>query len=84
MFPGKIKYSYPAKIKNEYYSNSFGHEVMVNNNKYFLETGVKTSTNTDSKDLYIGLAVLTFEICWILLIIWSTINVYSYGDLNSK
>ncbi|WP_411682586.1 permease prefix domain 1-containing protein [Clostridium thailandense] len=84
LFPGEIKYSYPLKIKNEYYSNRFGHEVSVNNTKYFLETGVKTSANTDSSSLYIGLAVLVFAICWVLWVIWSIINVYRYGKLNTN
>lgn len=84
LFPGEIKYSYPREIKNEYYSNSFGHEVIVENTKYFLETGVKTSANTDSSSLYTGLAILVFAVCWVLWIIWSIINVYRYGKLNTN
>lgn len=84
LFPGEIKYSFPEKIKNGYYSNRFGHEVVVNNTKYFLETGIKTSANTDNSSLYIGLAVLVFAVCWVLWIIWSIINVYRYGKLNSN
>jgi uncharacterized membrane protein len=84
VFPGEVKYSYPEKIKNEYYSNRLGHEVVLNNTKYFLETGVKTSANTDSSSFYIGLAVLVFVVCWVLWIIWSIINVYRYGKLNTK
>ncbi|WP_027626339.1 permease prefix domain 1-containing protein [Clostridium lundense] len=82
VFPGEIKYSYPKKIKNEYYRNRFGHEVVVNNTKYFLETGVKTSANTDMSSLYSGLAVLVFAVCWVLWIIWSIINVYRCRKLN--
>lgn len=71
LFPGEIKYSYPEKIKDEYYNNRFGHEVASSNIKYFLETGVKTSANTDSSSLYLGLAILTFAVCWVLWTIWS-------------
>ncbi|MCY6354494.1 permease prefix domain 1-containing protein [Clostridium sp. ZS2-4] len=84
LFPGEIKYSYPEKIKDEYYWNRFGHEVVANNIKYFLETGVKTSANTDSCSLYIGLAILTFVVCWVLWIIWSIINVSRYRKLTTK
>jgi uncharacterized membrane protein len=84
LFSGEIKYSYPEKIQSRYYSNRYGHDVVVNNTKYFLETGVKTSANTDSSSLYSGLAVLAFAICWVLWIIWSIINVYRYGKLNAK
>lgn len=84
LFPGEIKYSYPEKIRNEYFSNSFGHEVDVNGSRYFLQTGVKTSANTDSSSFYSGLATLIFAVCWVLLIIWSIINVHGYGCLKPK
>lgn len=84
VFPGKIKYNYPEKVKSEYYSNRFGHYVTVNKTKYLLETGVKTSANTNNSNLYLGLAILAFMICWVLWIIWSIINVYRYGRLNTK
>lgn len=84
LFSGEIKYSYPEKIKNEYYSNRFGYEVVANNTKYFLEAGVKTSANTDSSSVYTGLSVLAFVVCWVLWIIWSIINVYRYGRLNTN
>lgn len=84
VFPGEIKYSYPENIKNEYYSNRFGHEVDVNGIRYLLETGVNTSANTDSSSLYSGLSILIFTICWVLWIIWSIINVHGYGYLNTK
>jgi hypothetical protein len=84
LFPGEIKYNYPEKIENEYYYNRFGHEVTVNNTKYFLETGVKTSANWNNSSFYLGLAILFFMICWVLWIIWSIINVYRYGRLNTK
>ena len=84
VFPGEIKYSYPQEIKKEYYNNGFGHEVVVNNIRYFLETGVKTSSNINSSSLYTGLAILVFVACWVLWIIWSIINVYRYGKLNTN
>lgn len=84
VFPGEIRYSYPEKIKNEYYSNRFGHEVASNNIKYFLETGVKTTANLDSSSMYRGLGILTFAVCWVLWIIWSIINVHGYGYLNTE
>ncbi|APC39294.1 permease prefix domain 1-containing protein [Clostridium estertheticum] len=83
-FSGEIKYSYPKKIESESYNNRSGHEVTVNNTKYLLETGVKTSANTDYSGFYLGLAILIFMICWVLWIIWSIINVYRYGRLNTK
>lgn len=84
LFPGEIKYIYPEKAKNEYYHNRFGQEIVSNNIKYFLETGVKTSANLDSSSMYRGLAILTFAACWVLWIIWSIINVHGYGYLNTK
>jgi hypothetical protein len=84
VFPGEIKYTYPEKIKNEYYRNRFGSYVTVNNTKYLLETGVKTSANTNNSSVYLGLAILVFMICWVLWIVWSIINVYRYGRLNTK
>lgn len=84
VFPGEIKYSYPQKIDEEYYNNRLGHEVGVNNIRYFLETGVETSANIDSSSLYTGLAILVFVACWVLWIIWSIINVYRYGKLNTN
>ncbi|MTK10954.1 MAG: hypothetical protein F8N39_02270 [Clostridiaceae bacterium] len=84
LFHGKIKYIYPEKIKDEYYSNRFGQEIISNNIKYFLETGVKTSANLDSSSMYRGLGILTFAVCWVLWIIWSIINVHGYGYLNTK
>jgi hypothetical protein len=84
VFPGEIRYTYPEKIKDEYYGNRFGHEVVSNDINYFLETGVKTSANTDSGSLYVGLSILIFSICWVLWIIWSIINVYRYGKLNTN
>lgn len=84
VFPGKIKYSYPKKIESTFYGNRFGHEVTVNNMKYFYETGVKTSANTDYSDSYLGIAILCFTICWVLWIIWSIINVYRLGNLNTS
>lgn len=84
VFPEEIRYSYPEKIKGEYYGNRFGHEVISNNVRYLLETGVKTSANTDSSSLYSRLAILSFSLCWLLWIIWSVINVYRYGNLNYK
>jgi len=84
VFPGEIKYSYPQEIKKEYYNNGFGHEVVVNNIRYFLEAGVKTSSNINSSSLYTGLAILVFVACWVLWIIWSIINVYRYGKLNTN
>ncbi|MBU3179182.1 hypothetical protein KPL47_23090 [Clostridium estertheticum] len=83
-FSGEIKYNYPKKIESESYNNRVGHEVTVNNTKYLLETGVKTSANTDYSGFYLGLAILIFMICWVLWIIWSIINVYRYGRLNTK
>jgi len=83
-FPGEIKYNYPEKIENKYYYNRFGYEITVNNTKYLLETGVKTSANTNNSSFYLGLSILVFIICWVLWIIWSIINVYSYGRLNTK
>ena len=84
VFPGEIKYSYPEKMKNEYYSNRFGHEVVSNNIGYFLETGVKTFANSDNSGMYRVLGILTFAVCWVLWIIWSIINVHGYGYLNIK
>lgn len=84
LFPGKIQYSYPEEIKKEYYNNRFGYEVDVNASRYFLETGVKTSANTDRSGTYSGLSTIIFAICWVLLIIWSIINIHGYGYLNPK
>lgn len=84
LFPGKIQYSYPEEIKEEYYNNSFGYEVDVNGSRYLLETGVKTSANTDRSGTYSGLSTIIFAICWVLLIIWSIINIHGYGYLNPK
>jgi hypothetical protein len=83
VFPGEIKYIYPDKIKGEYYSNRFGKEIEVNNTKYLLETGVKTSANTDNSSFYKGIGILFFAICWVLWIIWSIINIYRLGKLNT-
>lgn len=70
VFPGEIKYSYPEKVKEEYYSNTEGKEVSFNNIRYILETGVKTSANRDNSSIYVALAILAFIICCVLLIIW--------------
>ena len=83
-FSGEIKYNYPEKIESESYNNRVGHEITVNNTKYLLETGVKTSANTNNSGFYLGLAILVFMICWVLWIIWSIINVYRHGRLNTK
>lgn len=83
-FSGEIKYNYPEKIESESYNNRVGHEITVNNTKYLLETGVKTSANTNNSGLFLGLAILVFMICWVLWIIWSIINVYRHGRLNTK
>lgn len=84
VFSGKIRYSYPEKIKDEYYGNRFGSEVVSNNINYLLETGAKTSANSDSSSLYVGLSILIFSVCWVLWIVWSIINVYRYGKLNTN
>ena len=81
-FPGEIKFSFPEKIVNESYNNRFGHEITVNNTKYLLETGVKTSANTNNSSFYLGLAILVFSVCWTLWIIWSIVNVYRSGKLT--
>lgn len=83
-FEGQIKYSYPQNIKKEYYTNKLRNNIVTDNNKYFLEVGVKNSANTDNSGLYTGLGTLTLAICWVLLIIWSIISVYRYGKLNGK
>jgi hypothetical protein len=83
VLPGEIKYIYPDKIKSEYYSNRFGREMEVNNTKYLLETGVKTSANTDKSQFLRGIAISFFAICWVLWIIWSIINIYRLGKLNT-
>ena len=83
VFPGEIKYIYPDKIKSEYYSNRLGTEMVVDDTKYLLETGVKTSAITDKSSFYKGIAISFFAICWVLWIIWSIINIYRLGKLNT-
>jgi len=82
-FPGVIIYNYPKEIKDDYYGNRIGNVITANNVKYLVEVGVKKTTNSDSSDLYIKLAILTFLICWVLWIIWSIMNVYEQGYLNT-
>jgi len=84
LFPGKIQYSYPDQIKKEYYHNRFGHEVDVNGSRYFLETGIKTSANVDYSGTYFSLSIIFLATCWVLLIIWSIMNIHGYGYLNIK
>jgi hypothetical protein len=83
VFPGEIKYIYPDKIKSEYYLNRLGYDIEVNNTKYLLETGVKTSAVTNKSGFYKGIAISIFAICWVLWIIWSIINIYRLGKLNT-
>ena len=83
-FPGEIKYVYPEKIKSEYYSNRVGHDLIVNNAKYFIETGIKPASNTDYSSSYRGMAILFFTICWVLWIIGSIVNVNKLGELNTS
>ncbi|ADL53281.1 permease prefix domain 1-containing protein [Clostridium cellulovorans] len=83
-FAGEVKYSYPETIEDQYYWNRFGHEVTSNNIRYLLETGVKTSANTDNCSIYIGAGIFTFLLSWLLLIIWSIKNINRRGKLNAS
>jgi hypothetical protein len=84
-FAGETKYLFPDKdkIRSEYYSNRFGFPMTVNNEKYLIETGIKTSANTDQSQFLKGIAISFFAICWVLWIIWSIINIYRLGKLNT-
>lgn len=79
---GETKYSYPPKITNKYYGNTFGNIININNTTFLIQTGIKTSSNTDPRTIYVGITVLMFAICWVLWIIWSIINIYRIGKLN--
>lgn len=81
-FPGEIKYSYPKEIKNEYYHNRFGHEVKANNSRYFLETGVKTSSNTNYSKTFDVASKASILLCWLLLSVWSILSAYRIRSLN--
>lgn len=82
-FKLKSKYSYPKKIKSEYYGNACGSYITFDNTKYFLEIGMKTEANGDNSSVYMGVGLLAFIMCWILLIIWSIKNIHMMGELNT-